>query len=208
MRIDPAAVRWSVPERDRAAELSRRGLVVLLHGRYSDETDPVLDQSAFPAVVASLRGPVRLSDKFSWFLSPDGLPAPEAGLARITDAIAAWLDDIGVRRAAFVGFSQGGATVLEFAVRHPERATAAVAVAGFAASAAPPDDRVPPPLLWLRGEADDVVADLEPALRGWLPASATVRSYPGVGHTVTREQLADAVAWLRGGLLGTRQEER
>ncbi|HEY8590822.1 MAG TPA: alpha/beta fold hydrolase [Naasia sp.] len=208
MRIDPTTVRWSVPEGERAAELARRGLVVLLHGRYGTEDTLAGFASAFDAVVATPRGPQPHGDKYEWFQVTDEWPLPDAPLADLTGAFVAWLDSLDVERAAFVGFSQGGATVAEFAVRHPERVIGAVVIDGFAPSAAPPDDRVPPPLLVLRGEDDDVVEDLLPAFLDWLPASAVQRVYPGVGHIVTPGQMADAAAWLRGDLPGTRREER
>lgn len=45
----------------------------------------------------------------------------------MTDALVAWLDALGVSTAPLVGFSQGGATAAELAVRHHDRVSAVVA---------------------------------------------------------------------------------
>lgn len=43
------------------------------------------------------------------------------------DDVAAVLDALGIQRAALLGYSMGGWTALQFAVRHPDRCTAAIA---------------------------------------------------------------------------------
>jgi pimeloyl-ACP methyl ester carboxylesterase len=61
--------------------------------------------------------------RFGYFgstLPPGATPADQA------DAYALLLDHLGVDRAAVVGYSAGSASVLEFALRHPDRVVALV----------------------------------------------------------------------------------
>jgi pimeloyl-ACP methyl ester carboxylesterase len=62
----------------------------------------------------------------------NGSPAAQA------DAYAALLDTLGIERVAVVGFSDGGPSALQFALRHPERCAALVMISAKSQSA-PPD---------------------------------------------------------------------
>jgi pimeloyl-ACP methyl ester carboxylesterase len=62
----------------------------------------------------------------------NGSPAAQA------DAYAALLDSLGVERVAVVGFSDGGPSALQFALRHPERCASLVTISAKSHSA-PPD---------------------------------------------------------------------
>ncbi len=62
----------------------------------------------------------------------NGSPAAQA------DAYAALLDALGIERVAVVGFSDGGPSALQFALRHPERCAALVMISAKSHSA-PPD---------------------------------------------------------------------
>ena len=48
-----------------------------------------------------------------------------------SDVIAAYLDAVGAERAHMMGVSYGGTIVLNFAGRHPERTSKAIAIEGF-----------------------------------------------------------------------------
>jgi pimeloyl-ACP methyl ester carboxylesterase len=58
-------------------------------------------------------------------LPPSAMPADQA------DAYALLLDKLGIERAAMVGFSAGGPSVIQFALRHPDR-TAGLVLIGSA----------------------------------------------------------------------------
>jgi pimeloyl-ACP methyl ester carboxylesterase len=62
----------------------------------------------------------------------NGSPAAQA------DAYVKLLDSLGVKRVAVVGFSDGGPSALQFALRHPERCAALVMISAKSHSA-PPD---------------------------------------------------------------------
>ena len=67
-------------------------------------------------------------------LPADGSPAAQA------DAYAALLDTLGIQRVAIAGTSSGGASAIQFALRHPDRTSALVLL-----SATGPGDTSPPP---------------------------------------------------------------
>ena len=49
-------------------------------------------------------------------------------IAELADALAGWMDAVGIDRAALLGNSLGCQTIVDFALRHPERITRAVLV--------------------------------------------------------------------------------
>lgn len=56
-------------------------------------------------------------------------PARRLGLSEQADALAGWMDGVGLDRAALLGNSLGCQVIVRFAIRHPERLTKAVLVA-------------------------------------------------------------------------------
>ena len=212
--IDPALVRWSVEEPDRAG----RPLVVLLHGVGSHEGDliglaPYLPQDV---VLASLRAPLEHGDGFSWYpLSTPG--APSAGAVDdAAEAVLAWLDGLGDAHptVSLLGFSQGGSLSLQLLRHAPRRFGFAAVLAVFvvplspdadpdtAAAAAARDEalaEVRPPVFYGRGDVDSVipVAAVE-RTSSWLEehADAEQTVYPGLAHGVSQEELVDLVAFM------------
>lgn len=86
------------------------------------------------------------------------------------DAHAALLDNLGVRRAAVLAASAGGASALQLAIRHPERVSALVLVSSVAPG--PYRPALPRPKdLPLRPEDHAVIAE---EIRSLLPASQRV----------------------------------
>jgi pimeloyl-ACP methyl ester carboxylesterase len=70
-----------------------------------------------------------------------GTPLPaDASPAAQADAYAALLDTLGIQRVAIAGTSSGGASAIQFALRHPDRTSALVLL-----SATGPGDTPPPP---------------------------------------------------------------
>jgi pimeloyl-ACP methyl ester carboxylesterase len=89
-------------------------------------------------------------------------------LARRKD-LEALLDQLGIQRAVLIGCSLGGATVLDFALEHPERAAALVLVSavpgGFEMQGAPPADLLAMFAAMQQGDLPQV-AELQ--LRLWI----------------------------------------
>jgi phospholipase/carboxylesterase len=202
--LDTDAILWSAPERERAG----RPLLVLLHGYGSYEGDLFGLSPHLPLepVIASLRAPIAESGGFAWFPRLDRVPgdprADEIDGAAL--AILDWLDSIEYTSVALLGFSQGAAMALQLLRHAPDRFTATVALAGFVASAPLPGDveleTSRPPVFWGRGTADQViVADAVTRTAEWLPGHATadIRIYEGLGHSISQAEMTDVVAFLR-----------
>ncbi|MCS5718163.1 alpha/beta hydrolase-fold protein [Herbiconiux sp. CPCC 205763] len=216
LSLDDDVVVWSVPREEVSERLSNEPLVVVMHGRGSDENDlaalfPLLPEGV---VYASLRAPLPGAPYgiggWSWF--PPGEPA-DPSMATIDaagHAVLSWLDRVEASfgappAVAVLGFSQGGAMAVHLMRLAPYRFAAAVNLSGFSASGSLPGDAElatrRPPLFWGRDEADPVIA-ASGILRtaAWVPEYFTVTAalYPGVGHGISPQELADVSAFLRG----------
>lgn len=207
MRIDPAAVLWSAPERERAG----RPLLVLLHGYGSHEGDLFAISPRLPLgpVIASVRAPLVESGGYAWFSrtdSPSGDPDP----ARVDEAAGAvldWLDTLDYRSVALLGFSQGAAVALQLLRHAPSRFAATVALSGFIARGEHPGDdelaALKPPVFWGRGTEDSMIpAAAVDRLDAWLPShsTATIRIYEGLAHSLSEPELLDFNAFLADNL--------
>lgn len=206
--IDPDAVMWSAPERERTG----RPHLVLLHGYGSHEGDLFQLAPYLPdgLVLAAARAPLPhpAGTGFAWY-TLDG-EADGAGVDDAADELAEFLE--GVRgRASWLGtlgFSQGGVLGLQVLRRHPGLVDAHVMLASARHPVALPEQDAElalrrPPVFWGRGTADTVF----PARRfadtaDWLPdhSRLTERIYEGLGHGVSEAMLDDVSAFLRANL--------
>ena len=204
MKIDPDAVLWSAPERERAG----RPLLVLLHGFGSHEGDLFDLSPGLPLepVIASLRAPLTAGPGNAWFPLTADTPLDELeGLAdAAAQAILDWLDTTRSTSVGILGFSQGGAVALQLLRLAPERFAYAVVLAGFVVGANHPGDarlaELKPPVFWGRGTADTRIPT--PAVDWtavWLPehTDATIRIYEDLGHGISPDELKDFVAFMR-----------
>lgn len=209
LSIDSSSVVWSEPESARADALATRPLLVLLHGRGSHEHDLFALAPLLPPefLLASLRAPLELGpDSYSWFpVGEPGRPSIVAADAA-AEALLEWLDSVpAAGPVILLGFSQGGAMSLH-AMRHAsERFTAYVNLSGFVIPGELPADAglqtSRPPVFWGSDPADPVIsAEAIARTADWLPshATATVRHYDGIGHSISREELTDVNAFLVG----------
>ncbi|TQM65798.1 alpha/beta hydrolase [Klugiella xanthotipulae] len=213
--IDDSLVRWSVPV-DRVADaLATRPLLLLMHGYGSFEGDlielaPLLpDYFVCASPRAPLVAPAPVENGYAWFQIGDpGNPSLAEGDASVA-AVLAWLDALaahipgGLPRVALMGFSQGGAMVTHLLRTLPARFLAGVNCSGFILSGDKPGDvelaRRQPPVFWGRDVGDPIVTG--EAIRRtaeWLPTHSTLttRLYPGIQHSISREELGDISAFL------------
>jgi phospholipase/carboxylesterase len=108
-------------------------------------------------------------------------------------------------RLVLVGFSQGAILAASLALHQRPAPAALVLLSGrVAEAAAPVAGEVSFPALLAHGAVDPImpVALVEPsarALRAW-GARVTTRIYPGLGHSVSAEELRDVQAFLAGAL--------
>lgn len=207
LRIDPETVSWSVPEGEREG----RPLAIVLHGHGLDERTPFEWASGLPhdPVIASLRGPLTTTSRggYGWYSISRVLAGDDGQVDDSALAVLDWLATIAHRPSAVwaMGFSAGGVVATQL-LRHPSprRPDLVVNLGGFAARSlrAPGSlfDPEHPPVLWARGELDDVIPadDIERTHR-WFSADPAVRlrSYPGLGHCVSPAMAADVRAFVR-----------
>jgi phospholipase/carboxylesterase len=201
--LDPDAILWNAP----ASEREGRPLLVVMHGRRSDERDLFSLEPELPAeyVVASLRAPLAEDPGWSWWeTNVPGDPEAERVDASAL-AVTTWLDALPFTpsRIGTLGFSQGGAMATHVLRRDVARIAFAVNLAGFVVRGTQPGDAAlavsRPRVFWGRGR-DDALFTPEVVERTgpWIDAhsDATVRVYDGVGHSISREELDDVVAFL------------
>ena len=206
--LDPDAILWSAP----AAERDGRPLLVVMHGRGSDEQDLFALAPELPSdyVIASLRAPIAEGPGWSWWPVGGRHGDPDTEwLDTATAAVSTWLDALPFTPSLVgaMGFSQGGAMALHLLRRDVGRTAFAVNLAGFLISGPQESDAAlavsRPPVLWGRGADDELflgeMAALVERTAPWLETHATAEThvYPGVGHSISREELDDVNAFLR-----------
>ena len=154
-----------------------------------------------------------------WFPIPwiDGSSEAEsvAGVARASDDLNAWLDDLMAAEGlapgqiALLGFSQGTMMSLEVA---PRRSEPLAGVVGFSGRLMSPERLAAetvsrPPVLLLHGDADEVVPpqSLPEAGAALQAAGFTVYGHVmrGTGHGIAPDGLSIALAFLKDVLPGS-----
>ena len=211
----------SADEDSALAALAERPLLILMHGLGSHEGDliglvPPLPQGF---VCASLRAPFAveapMTGGYTWFpmslQSADAAPDAVAENAawQAAQAVLGWLDNVEARvpgervTSAVMGFSQGGVMATSLMRARPQQFAAAVNCSGFVAPGVFPGDaeltELRPPVFWGRDVADPVIgAEAIARTAEWLPAHSQLvsREYPGVGHSVSRDELDDVFVFL------------
>ena len=203
VEIDPAAVLWSAPERQR----TERPLLLLLHGYGSHEGDlfgfaPYLPLSP---VLASVRAPLSEGPGFAWFPLSGQVTLDELNdsVDAATEALVEWVRSIGAPSVGVLGFSQGGAMGLQLLRSAPDLVDFVVSIAGFVLPGTHAGDaqlrESRPPVFWGRGTLDSVIPRERVAFtQDWLPEHSTLdeRIYEGLGHSVSDAELRDVVAFL------------
>ena len=215
--VDDAATIWSVPARDVESALAARALLVVMHGYGSNERDLAALFPSLPSgvVAASLRAPIPVpvapGRGWAWFPVTDqqnaGSPDPAIADAAARGVLR-WLESTQARvRTAgpvgLLGFSQGGVMVTHLLRHSPESFACGVNLSGFSVAGLVAGDealeQIRPPVFWGRGEADPVItAAAVVRTEAFLPGHTTLTSrlYPGVGHGISGEELADVSAFL------------
>jgi len=207
VRIDPDAVIWSAPERDRAA----RPLLVLMHGFGSHEGDLFELSRSLPLepVVASIRAPLVEGSGYAWFPRSDGTDATHRfdAAADAARAVLDWLDTTTSSSVGVLGFSQGAAIALQLLREQPTRFAYAIPLSGFVLPVDHDGDarlaELRPPVFWGRGTADDVIPEsLVNHTLEWLPQHSTLTQgiYEDVGHWVSPEEISELGAFIHSHL--------
>lgn len=212
--VDSAATVWSVARTELPEALDRRPLLILMHGYGSHEHDlAALGAHLDPApVIASLRAPLPAGPGYAWFPITDPTRAgnPDLDLANAATAgVLRWLEEVQalVRTpgpVALLGFSQGGAMATHLLRHHPELFTCAVALSAFTVPGLVGGDQalaeISPPVYWGRGLADPLIgAEAIDRTEQFLSAHTTLttRTFAGLGHGVSGEEIAEVAQFLR-----------
>ena len=183
-------------------------LVVLLHGRGSNENDIIALADHLPSGVtyAAVRAPIAEGGGYAWFANRGiGRPVAES----LTDTMAwfrTWLYDVvpASRPVVLVGFSGGAAFAGGLVLDDPTRYAGAAILSGTlpfdAGVPTTPGRLLGVPVLVAHGDADDVIArDLLERTWNYLHdgSGATVVGVrdPG-GHGISAGVLANLNDWL------------
>ena len=194
-----------------AAEDERRGrpLLVLLHGHGMDEQMGFEVRHRLPPelVLASLRGPLRVRAGYGWFPLDASLRADQIDLA--AHRVLRWVRaQTGHPSTGVLGFSQGSSIGLQCLRLAPDQIDYGVVLSGFAVPLPAPGDAVlarrRPPVFSGRGDRDPVIPSFLLAhTDAWLATHTTLtaRTYPGLGHTVSSEEIDDLAQFLAARLV-------
>lgn len=183
-------------------------LVVLLHGRGSDETQIVTFADHLPAgpAYAAVRAPIAEGGGYAWFANRGiGRPVAES-LAETMDWFTQWLDEAAPqgRPVVLVGFSGGAAFAGGLLLKDPQRYAGAAILHGTlpfgAGLPVTPDHLVGAETFVAQGDQDDVIPRelLDRTweyLHGESGASTRSRRDPG-GHGITLETVRELGAWI------------
>ncbi|MFB2554646.1 alpha/beta hydrolase [Herbiconiux liangxiaofengii] len=213
--IDDAAAVWSVAAEERSERLADQPLVIVMHGRGSHENDLAGLFTYLPAdaVYVSLRAPISGTPwglgGWTWF-DLDSTSGPTAeSVQAAADAVLAWLGRVEAEYGAppaiaTLGFSQGGMMAIQLLRSTPHRFAGAVNLSGASAVGSAAGDgeleTLRPPLFWGRDVADPVIAASAIARTEEFVAgrfTVTARVYPGVGHSISADELEHVGDFLR-----------
>ena len=192
-------------------------LVIFLHGYGSNEEDlfGIKDELPTRYTYVSVRAPQVLDeDSYQWFHKKgegayDGETDDLNSSARliadfITQATAKYHTQSD--KVFLVGFSQGAMTSYEVALRHPEIVGGIAALSGkvlpVLKSQLKPDRNLQPLAIFIgHGTADLLLpytdgSDADSLLKS-LALKPEFHAYPGIGHTITANEMQDLNGWLR-----------
>lgn len=202
----------------RFVELFARGadeaspLLVGLHGRGGTPERFARIWRDFPVTleIALAQAPLPYADGGQWFDWPPEMTdealadAVSAAEARLWPAIAELAHG---RKVLIIGFSQGAALAYVMAVRHPDAVAYAFPIAGRMPSRLLPRGSVrTAPVYALHGTADDMIgidASRE-AIAAFqaVGATAELREFAGIGHTIAPDMRDDLVARVCAVVIG------
>lgn len=195
---------WSKPE----AERDGTPLLVLMHGYGTDESRMVNLFQYLPAdfTCAALRAPMVIGDHYGWFLLDYFLANDFADVITATNSVQSWIDSVRGRHSSvsLMGYSQGMAMASTLLRLHPNDYRATVGLSGFVLEnellSLTDSFETPPPFFWGRDKADLVInEDATAYTEQWLHehTQLTARTYPGMGHAMSKAEMVDVSAFLR-----------
>lgn len=199
-------------------EHAKLPMIVAIHGlgyRPRMPEDPMFALGQ-PVRIVLPRAPTRWGQGFSWLSVRVGDNKPAALAQELKHAaarLAAFISAVAQRhptrgKPIVLGFSQGGMLSWTLALHHPELSHAVFPLAGWLPDQAMPEAwktaRVYPRIRSMHGQSDKVIA-LKPtqAMVAQLRErglAVELRTYPGVGHTMSAAMEHQLAAWLHAAL--------
>lgn len=200
--LDPEAVLWSTMTPQPGTDL-----LIMMHGWSYDETHLIALSRQLPKTltIASLRAPIPEAGGYAWFPSvgnPIGNPRPQVANAAV-DAVLSWYDNLHPHGSVgLLGFSQGGAMVLQLMRHRPTEFAYGVQLGGFVVDDDQPGDdelaRIRPPLFWGRGAHDSVIPPSAIARTSQFSSThlqLSERIYSDLGHDVAGQEVKE-LSWF------------
>lgn len=195
---------WSRPEKERAGT----PLLVMMHGYGTDESRMVdlFDYLPPEFTCAALRAPMPIAGGYGWFLLDYFLTNDFADVIGAANSVFSWIDSVkgGHSSVSLLGYSQGMAMASTLLRLRPRDFPAVVGLSGFVVDndllALSESFDAPPPFFWGRDKADLVINDEAIAYTAeWLNTHTqlTARTYPGMGHAMSKTEMVDVSAFLR-----------
>jgi phospholipase/carboxylesterase len=183
--------------------------VVALHGRGADESSMIELSSYLPnyVTVAAPRAPITLDQGYAWFANRGiGRPIDES-IGATGRALYAWLDEVSPLHSHVIvmGFSGGTAMAGGLLLDRPRRFAGAILLSGTLPWDSGFDtslDRLASlPVFWSIDVDDDVIPrELVERSEEWLRESSGANlaeyAYPGIGHSMTIDELADVSTFI------------
>jgi phospholipase/carboxylesterase len=201
--IDPGAVLWSA-----SPPVAGTDLLIMMHGWSYDERHLFALRPRLPRdlTVASLRAPIPEAGGYAWFPSsgnPIGDPRPQVANAAV-EAVLTWYDQLpAFRSVGLLGFSQGGAMVLQLMRHRPSEFAYGVQLGGFVVDDQQAGDvelaSIRPPVFWGRGARDSVIpasAIARTSRFGSAHLSVVEHVYTELGHDVAGREVTDLGAFV------------
>lgn len=179
-----------------------------MHGYGTDESRMVRLFDYLPSdfTCAALRAPMPIGDHYGWFLLDYFLANDFADVISVTGKVHGWIESVRQQHTSvsLLGYSQGMAMATTLLRLHPTDYTSVVGLSGFVLDnelLATTDSFDPkPPFFWGRDKADLVInAEATAYTADWLEEHTllTARTYPGMGHAMSKAEMADVSAFLR-----------
>jgi phospholipase/carboxylesterase len=155
---------------------------------------------------AALRAPMPIGDHFGWFLLDYFLANDFADVIKAANAVQTWISSVKGQHSSvsLLGYSQGMAMASTLLRLHPKDYEAVVGLSGFVLEnellSLTESFDSPPPFFWGRDKADLVInEDAVAYTEEWLQENTllTARTYPGMGHAMSKTEMVDVSAFLR-----------
>ena len=152
-----------------------------------------------------------IANDYGWFLLDYFLTNDFADVVSAANSVFSWIDSVRSvhTSVSLLGYSQGMAMASTLLRLRPRDFPAVVGLSGFVLDnellALSESFDVPPPFFWGRDKADLVInGDAAAYTEEWLNTNTqlTARTYPGMGHAMSKAEMVDVSAFLRHYVLG------